>query len=86
MRAPMIGNFVAYGITSRAAKAAIRLAKEQGLKVGLFRPITIWPFPYAQIEAIARRSRRSSSPRQTWVRYSERWSAPPGRKCLFMAS
>jgi 2-oxoglutarate ferredoxin oxidoreductase subunit alpha len=46
---------VAYGITSRAAKAAIRLAKEQGLRVGLFRPITIWPFPSARIKEIGKK-------------------------------
>jgi 2-oxoglutarate ferredoxin oxidoreductase subunit alpha len=46
---------VAYGIVSRAAKAAIRLAKEQGLRVGLFRPITIWPFPSARITEIGKK-------------------------------
>ncbi len=34
----------AYGITARAAKAAVRMARERGLKVGLLRPVTIWPF------------------------------------------
>lgn len=49
----------AYGITARAAKAAVRMARERGLKVGLLRPITLWPFlsalidPYvARLEAI----------------------------------
>jgi 2-oxoglutarate ferredoxin oxidoreductase subunit alpha len=46
---------VSYGIVSRAAKAAIRLAKEQGMKVGLFRPITIWPFPSARVMEIGKR-------------------------------
>ena len=46
---------VAYGIVSRAAKAAVRLAKEQGLRVGLFRPITIWPFPSSRIAEIGKR-------------------------------
>ncbi len=36
---------VAYGATSRIAKAAIGMAREQGIKVGLIRPITLWPFP-----------------------------------------
>ncbi len=36
---------VAYGITSRAARKAVKLARELGLKVGMFRPITLWPFP-----------------------------------------
>jgi 2-oxoglutarate ferredoxin oxidoreductase subunit alpha len=46
---------VAYGITSRAAKAAVRLARAEGLRVGLFRPITIWPFPAARVAEIGRR-------------------------------
>ena len=37
---------VAYGITSRSALKAVREARREGLKVGLFRPITAWPFPY----------------------------------------
>ncbi len=36
---------VAYGTTSRIAKSAIRKCREQGVKVGLLRPITLWPFP-----------------------------------------
>lgn len=35
----------AAGITSRAAKAAIAMARHEGIKVGLLRPLTIWPFP-----------------------------------------
>lgn len=36
---------VAYGITARIAKGAIDQARKQGLKAGLIRPITVWPFP-----------------------------------------
>ncbi|MCK9478503.1 MAG: 3-methyl-2-oxobutanoate dehydrogenase subunit VorB [Firmicutes bacterium] len=36
---------VAYGTTARIAKAAIALAKQNGIKAGLIRPITLWPFP-----------------------------------------
>ncbi len=36
---------VAYGITARSAATAIRLAREEGIKAGLFRLITLWPFP-----------------------------------------
>ncbi len=36
---------VAFGITSRVAKNAINVAREKGAKVGLIRPITLWPFP-----------------------------------------
>ncbi|MBQ4288941.1 MAG: 3-methyl-2-oxobutanoate dehydrogenase subunit VorB [Clostridia bacterium] len=36
----------AYGTTARIAKSAITKARAQGIKVGLIRPITVWPFPY----------------------------------------
>jgi len=36
---------VAFGIASRVAKNAIVAAREEGIKVGLIRPITLWPFP-----------------------------------------
>lgn len=45
---------VAYGIVSRAAKAAIRLAKSEGIRVGLFRPIVLWPFPSARVAEIGK--------------------------------
>ena len=44
---------VAYGITSRIAKTAIAAARAKGIKVGLFRPITLWPFPKKQLGALA---------------------------------
>jgi 2-oxoglutarate ferredoxin oxidoreductase subunit alpha len=34
-----------YGGTARTVRAAVKLAAQAGLKVGVFRPITIWPFP-----------------------------------------
>ena len=36
---------VAYGASARVAKAAVREARKQGIKAGLIRPITLWPFP-----------------------------------------
>lgn len=36
---------VAYGISSRICKEAVEVARELGIKLGLFRPITLWPFP-----------------------------------------
>lgn len=41
---------IAYGCTARSAMAAVHTARKAGLKVGLFRPITIWPFPQKQLE------------------------------------
>src|SRR5450631_236073 len=40
---------VAIGISARAAKRAVELCRAQGLRVGLFRPITFWPFPEKQL-------------------------------------
>jgi 2-oxoglutarate ferredoxin oxidoreductase subunit alpha len=37
---------VAYGSVARICRAAVRQLREAGEKVGLFRPITVWPFPY----------------------------------------
>jgi 2-oxoglutarate ferredoxin oxidoreductase subunit alpha len=45
----------AYGLCSRISKKAVDLGREAGIKMGLFRPITLWPFPYGQIEKIAER-------------------------------
>jgi len=43
--------FVAYGISFRIAREAQRvLAKEDGLRIGMFRPITLWPFPYRSLD------------------------------------
>ncbi len=39
----------AYGTVARICKAAIGLCAKQGVKVGLFRPITAWPFPEKQL-------------------------------------
>lgn len=44
---------VAYGTSSRVSQKAIQLAREEGIKVGLLRPITLFPFPYKEIENLA---------------------------------
>lgn len=41
---------VAFGIGARIAKGAVKRAREQGLRVGLIRPITLWPFPSKAIK------------------------------------
>jgi len=47
---------VAYGITARAARRAVRQAREEGIRAGLFRPITIWPFPERAFREVAGRA------------------------------
>ena len=44
---------VAFGIASRVAKNAIVAARKEGIKVGLIRPITLWPFPKQAVAAAA---------------------------------
>ena len=44
----------AAGITARAAKAAIAMARAEGIKVGLLRPLTIWPFPDEAVRKMLR--------------------------------
>ena len=46
---------VAFGSAARIAKKVIAIAREQGIKVGLLRPITLWPFPYAKIGELGKK-------------------------------
>ncbi|MBS1656298.1 MAG: 3-methyl-2-oxobutanoate dehydrogenase subunit VorB, partial [Bacteroidetes bacterium] len=45
--------FVAYGLSARICQKAMDIAKEKGIKVGLLRPITLYPYPYQQLEKLA---------------------------------
>ncbi|OGW58024.1 MAG: 2-oxoglutarate synthase subunit alpha [Nitrospirae bacterium RIFCSPHIGHO2_02_FULL_42_12] len=49
-----IGIF-AYGVSARSAKFAVRELRKKGIKAGLLRPITIWPFPDAAVEEMSKR-------------------------------
>ena len=44
---------VAYGTTARIALTAVRKAREKGIRAGLIRPITVWPFPEKAVAAAA---------------------------------
>jgi len=44
---------VGYGITSRVLRSAVQMARAEGLKAGLFRPITLWPFPKQALRDVA---------------------------------
>jgi 2-oxoisovalerate ferredoxin oxidoreductase alpha subunit len=44
---------VGYGITSRVLRSTVDHARAQGMKVGLFRPITLWPFPTEPLARLA---------------------------------
>ncbi len=45
---------VGYGIVARILKAVVELARARGIRAGLLRPITLYPFPTAQIRALAK--------------------------------
>ena len=44
---------VAFGSCARIAQKSIEIAREQGIKVGILRPITLWPFPSKEIERLS---------------------------------
>ncbi|MBN1375641.1 MAG: 3-methyl-2-oxobutanoate dehydrogenase subunit VorB [Dehalococcoidia bacterium] len=46
---------VAFGIAARIAKGAIRNMRAEGLKVGLMRPITLWPFPDESLKDLSKK-------------------------------
>ena len=48
---------VAFGITARAAQRAVKTARSNGINAGLFRPITLWPFPEEPFLKIASKAR-----------------------------
>jgi 2-oxoglutarate ferredoxin oxidoreductase subunit alpha len=46
---------VSFGCTARSARRAVKLARERGIPAGLFRLISVWPFPEEQIRELAER-------------------------------
>ncbi|MBC7223395.1 MAG: 3-methyl-2-oxobutanoate dehydrogenase subunit VorB [Anaerolineae bacterium] len=49
---------VAYGTAGRICETAIRRARAEGIPLGLFRPITVAPFPYAELDAACKEARK----------------------------
>lgn len=49
---------VAFGSVARILKNAVAMARDQGMAVGLFRPITVYPYPYAALQDLAGRVER----------------------------
>jgi 2-oxoglutarate ferredoxin oxidoreductase subunit alpha len=46
---------IAFGTAARIAKGAVKRVREEGLKVGLIRPITLWPFPFKIIKEFSKK-------------------------------
>jgi 2-oxoglutarate ferredoxin oxidoreductase subunit alpha len=44
----------AFGVGARIAKGAIKQARAMGMKVGMFRPVTLWPFPSEQLKELSK--------------------------------
>jgi 2-oxoglutarate ferredoxin oxidoreductase subunit alpha len=49
---------VAFGIVARIAKGVVNKLRKRGIKVGLFRPITLWPFPKTPLKKLAEHGKR----------------------------
>ena len=49
---------VAFGSMARVAQEAVDMARQEGLKVGLFRPITLFPFPHKELRGLAQRGKK----------------------------
>jgi 2-oxoglutarate ferredoxin oxidoreductase subunit alpha len=48
---------VAYGVAARIVRSAVEVARDEGIKAGLIRPITLWPFPSEHVRRAAKESR-----------------------------
>jgi 2-oxoglutarate ferredoxin oxidoreductase subunit alpha len=49
---------VGFGTMGRIAQTAVDMAREQGISVGVFRPVSLWPFPEARLEELSRQVKR----------------------------
>ncbi|MFC1807493.1 3-methyl-2-oxobutanoate dehydrogenase subunit VorB [Candidatus Omnitrophota bacterium] len=49
---------VAYGIVSRIARACVKELRSQGKKIGLLRPITLWPFPKGELNELSKKTKK----------------------------
>ena len=50
---------VAYGSSARISMSAVEMARAQGIRAGLVRPITLWPFPTLTIRKLAEKNKKS---------------------------
>lgn len=49
---------VSYGTSSRIARKAVKALREEGVKVGLFRPVTLWPFPMKELHDLSKKAKK----------------------------
>ena len=48
---------MAYGSIARISQKAVEMARKEGIKIGILRPITLWPFPHAEVKRLAERTK-----------------------------
>ncbi len=72
---------IAYGSASRSAKSAMDTAREQGISIGLFRPITIWPFAEDKIKEIANKAETIIVPEMNLGQYRSEVERAASGKC-----
>ena len=46
---------VAYGVSARISKKVVEMARNQGIKLGMLRPITLWPFPSKRLMELSQK-------------------------------
>ncbi|MEM4779911.1 MAG: transketolase C-terminal domain-containing protein, partial [Thermoplasmata archaeon] len=61
---------ISYGITSRSSIEAIRELREKGIRVGMLRPITLWPFPKKKIIKLSEKIQSFYVPEINFGQYS----------------
>ncbi|MDR2666473.1 MAG: 3-methyl-2-oxobutanoate dehydrogenase subunit VorB [Endomicrobium sp.] len=70
-----------YGISSRISKSAVKLARRNGIKVGLLRPKILWPFPYKIVDSLAKRNVKFLSVELSYGQMVEDVKLSLNRKC-----
>jgi 2-oxoglutarate ferredoxin oxidoreductase subunit alpha len=73
---------IAYGSVSLAAKEAIKELRKEGVKVGLFRPITLWPSPEEKLEELGRKYKTILVAEMNKGQYLQEIQRAMGRKDL----
>lgn len=63
---------ISYGCTARSCRAAVRLGRERGIKLGLLQLLTLWPFPARRWRRRSPGARRPWCPNSTWARSAAR--------------
>jgi len=72
---------MAYGSTARSARHAVKSARQRGIKVGLYRPLTLWPFPEQKVLELAEGVKTIIIPEMNMGQYRLEVERVVGRRC-----